>query len=133
MKQYFVVYLAVLGSYLLLDFIWLGLVSQASYQSAIGHLMREQIPVWPWVTFYSVYSAVVVRLVIQPIPPNGKARTAFINGVCLGLAAYGAYNMTNYAILESWPLSITVKDWAWGTFVTGVISLCGFGIKRILK
>jgi len=101
------------------------LVSQQSYQAAIGHLMRVDIPKWPWFTFYLVYSFVIVRLVVLPVRDSDALYKAFINGALFGLAAYGAYNLTNYAILESWPLSITFKDWAWGTFVSGVIASCG--------
>ena len=125
MKRHFQIYLIVLGSYLLLDFVWLGLVSQQSYQEAIGHLMREDIPKWPWITFYLVYSFVIVRLVVTPLRNTDPINKAFINGALFGLAAYGAYNLTNYAILESWPLTITFKDWAWGTFVSAIIATCG--------
>lgn len=130
MKRYLITYLIVLISYLVIDFIWLGLISQQSYQSAIGHLLREHYPKWPWVMFYLIYSAVVVRLVIAQLASDDHKRTAFLNGAILGLGAYGAYNLTNYAVLASWPLGITLKDWAWGTFITGLISLIGFAFHH---
>jgi uncharacterized membrane protein len=120
----FKTYLLVLATYLILDFVWLGLVSQASYESAIGHLMRESYPIWPWVTFYLLYSAVLTKLVVLPFASSG-IKAVFLNGCLFGAAAYGAYNLTNYAILATWPLDITVKDWLWGTFVSGVITLPG--------
>lgn len=125
MKRYTLSYLATLFSYLLLDYLWLGLVSQQAYQTAIGHLMRDDIPVWPWVTFYLIYAAVVVKIIIAVLPGQQPV-IAFVHGCLFGLAAYGAYNLTNYAILASWPLDITVKDWIWGAFVSGAISYCGY-------
>ena len=92
--------------------------------------MRESYPVWPWVVFYLLYAAVMLRLVVLPLPDNASPALAGFNGALLGVAAYGAYNMTNYAILASWPLSITLKDWAWGTFVSGAIALAGFLFQR---
>ncbi|MDM7862036.1 DUF2177 family protein [Alteromonas sp. ASW11-36] len=127
MKRYIFAYLATLLSYLLLDYIWLGLVSLQAYQAAIGHLMRDNFPVWPWAMFYLMYSAVVVKIIISVLPPNAAIRAA-LHGCLLGLAAYGAYNMTNYAILATWPIGITIKDWVWGTFVSGAISYCGYRV-----
>jgi uncharacterized membrane protein len=73
---------------------------------------------------------VVVRLVIAPLSSRDKIRQAFFNGALFGLAAYGTYNLTNYAVLASWPLDITLKDWAWGTFITGLISSLGFAFQH---
>jgi uncharacterized membrane protein len=126
MKLNALTYIVVLLTYLVLDYIWLGLVSQQSYQDAIGHMMRDEIPKWPWITFYLIYSLVIVRLVVLRPSESKALLPVFINGCLFGCAAYGAYNMTNYAILESWPLAITFKDWAWGTVVSGLISVSGF-------
>jgi uncharacterized membrane protein len=125
MKLNALTYMVVLLTYLVLDFIWLGLVSQQSYQESIGHLMRDEVPKWPWVTFYLIYSFVLVRLVVVRPYINNGLLPVFINGCLFGCAAYGAFNLTNYAILESWPLFITLKDWAWGTLVSGLISVSG--------
>ena len=37
-----------------------------------------------------------------------------------GLFAYGTYDLTNYATLRNWDLTLTAVDMAWGTFVSGV-------------
>lgn len=125
MKRFFIAYACVLVSYLVLDYLWLGHVSQQAYQEAIGHLMREDIPKWPWITFYLLYATVLTKIVVLPLNQH-QHKTAFVNGCLFGLAAYGAYNLTNYAILASWPLHITLTDWVWGTFVSGAIALCGY-------
>lgn len=123
-------YGVVLVTYLILDFIWLGLVSQQTYQDAIGHMMRDQIPKWPWVTVYLIYSFVLMHLVVLRPYENPKLLPVFINGCLFGCAAYGAYNLTNYATLESWPLAITLKDWIWGSVVSGLISVSGYIFYR---
>jgi uncharacterized membrane protein len=60
-------------------------------------------------------------LAVQPAIDSGKGwmQAALMGGV-LGLAAYGTYDLTNYATLKSWPLSITLIDLAWGTLVSAV-------------
>ncbi|MFT7217828.1 MAG: putative membrane protein [Paraglaciecola sp.] len=38
--------------------------------------------------------------------------------------------MTNYAILADWPLTISIKDWVWGTVVTGLSSWFSWKMVR---
>ncbi|GAC16725.1 DUF2177 family protein [Aliiglaciecola lipolytica] len=125
MKVFLIAYLGVAGCYLILDGIWLGLVAKNSYLEAMQGMLRESYPVLPWVTFYILYSAAAVYLVVLK-NLHSPGWQVFFDGAILGLAAYGAYNLTNYAILEGWPLGITLKDWAWGTFVTAASCWSGW-------
>lgn len=125
MKTWLITYLSILITYLILDGIWLGIIAKDTYTNAMQGLMRESYPVWPWVTFYLVYCVAIVVLVVEPNKAASLTRVIF-SGALLGAAAYGAYNLTNYAIIEGWPLSITLKDWAWGTFVTSVSCTIGW-------
>ena len=119
-----VAYLGILVTYIIADAIWLGLVSRSDYTASIGHLMRDDANVWPWIVFYIGYSACILRLAIFNGSTPSFARV-FTNAFTLGLASYGAYNLTNYAIIETWPLSITIKDWIWGTSVTTASAIAG--------
>ncbi|MBU2878823.1 DUF2177 family protein [Aliiglaciecola lipolytica] len=125
MKSFLVAYLGVAVCYLILDGIWLGLIAKNTYLEAMQGMLRESYPLMPWITFYLLYCAAAVYLVVLK---NQHAQwwQVFLDGAVLGAAAYGAYNLTNYAILEGWPLGITVKDWAWGTFVTAASCLSGW-------
>lgn len=130
MKQAVKAYIGSLLGFLLLDAIWLGLVAKNSYIQAMQGLMREDVHVWPWVVFYSLYCMAIVYLVILPRKENGHGRHVLAAGAVLGAAAYGAYNMTNYALLAGWPLGISLQDWAWGTVVTSLSSYCGWRLAR---
>lgn len=125
MKPVLIAYAATLLAFLILDGIWLGVIARDSYQQALKGLLRDAYPVAPWVTFYLTYCAVVVYLVIMP-RLDGSAVQVALAGAALGFAAYGAYNLTNYAILKGWPLAITIKDLLWGTCATSLISVAGF-------
>jgi uncharacterized membrane protein len=41
----------------------------------------------------------------------------------LGLIAYGTYDLTSLAIMNGWPVAVTIADMIWGTVLTGVT--CG--------
>lgn len=125
LKTMGIAYLGILLTYVVADAVWLGIVTRTDYTSSIGHLMRESVNLWPWLVFYIGYSACILRLAIL----NGSKPTylrVFINAFTLGLASYGAYNLTNYALLEAWPIGITLQDWIWGTSITTVSAMVGF-------
>lgn len=130
MKKAVMAYIGSLLGFLLLDAIWLGLVAKNSYIQAMQGLMREDVHVWPWVVFYSLYCMAIVYLVVLPRKDSDGGRFVLAAGAVLGAAAYGAYNMTNYALLAGWPLGISLQDWAWGTVVTSLSSYCGWRLAR---
>ena len=130
MKKAVMAYIGSLLGFLLLDAIWLGLVAKNSYIQAMQGLMREDVHVWPWVVFYSLYCMAIVYLVVLPRKDSDSGRPVLAAGAVLGAAAYGAYNMTNYALLAGWPLGISLQDWAWGTVVTSLSSYCGWRFVR---
>ena len=131
MKSGLATYMAVLVSYVSIDLIWLTLIAQQSYQNAIGHLMRDQFPIWSWVCFYLLYSLAITKLVVLNNNDGGSGdKSTIVNAGLFGAAAYGAYNFTNYTVLASWPLGISVKDWIWGITISIIISCIGVRVKR---
>lgn len=120
-------YIIVLVSYLSLDAVWLGLVSRGVYRAKIGHLMSDTINWGAAAIFYMLFAAGVVYFVVQPAVAEASMRTALLTalmrGAILGFLAYGTYDFTNFATLKSWPLSITLIDLAWGTFVIAAASV----------
>jgi uncharacterized membrane protein len=125
MKTNIITYLTLLVSLLIFDGIWLGLVAKGGYQQAMGHIMREQVIIWPWIVFYLLYPLAILSLVIQ-VQLSTQSRYYFLwRGFVLGAAAYGTYNLTNYALVVNWPLSITIKDWLWGVVLTSSCAMMG--------
>ncbi|MFQ3190159.1 MAG: putative membrane protein [Paraglaciecola sp.] len=125
MKTNIMTYLTLLLSLLIFDGIWLGLVAKDGYQLAMGHIMREQVIIWPWIVFYLFYPLAILLLVIQ-VQLSTQSRFYFLwRGFVLGAAAYGTYNLTNYALVVNWPLSITIKDWLWGAILTSSCAMVG--------
>ncbi len=114
-QHYIIATLCALVAYLILDGIWLGLIARDSYQSAMQGMLRTEYPIAPWVIFYVLYAFAIAHLVVVPNLNASSVTAVLFSGFILGLAAYGAYNLTNYAILKGWPLSITLKDLAWGS------------------
>lgn len=117
-------YVAVLAALAVLDGIWLGVISKDLYRREMGALMAESVRIAPVVAFYLLYPIAVVYLCLFT-PPQGFGG-ALLRGFVLGATAYGAYNMTNLAIIKGWPVGLTFIDWAWGSAVTAAVAAAGY-------
>ncbi len=120
---------SILIAFAILDAIWLGWLASGLYQSEMESLLRSQFITWPWLVFYLMYGFVTFVLAI--VPNREKPWFyASIDGALLGLASYGAYNLTNYSIIEGFTLTIMMTDWIWGIFLTSASATAGwFGFQ----
>lgn len=109
----------------LLDMLWLGIIAKGLYEENIGFLLRKAngnlSPNWLAATL--VYLAIVIGIIVFVIPKaNGNAFYGFLWGAVFGAVTYGVYDFTNYAIINAWPLKITLIDFFWGMALCGIIS-----------
>ena len=79
------------------------------------------------VAFYAAYVVGIVLFAIAPALRADSVATAFLYGALFGLFAYGTYDMTNYATLRHWSLTVSLVDMAWGAFLTGLSASVGCG------
>ena len=122
--QFAVAYGAVLIAVAMLDAIWLGLVAKDLYKREMGSLMAESVRTVPAVLFYLLYPLAVVYLGLFSAPAGwGEAMG---RSAVLGLAAYGAYNLTNLSVVRGWPVSLSLIDWTWGCVATAVAGTAGY-------
>ena len=116
---------AIFSCFALLDFVWLGIVADAWYQTEMAPLLRSQFITWPWVVFYVMYGLVVFVLTV--VANRDKPWFyAGIDGALLGMASYGAYNLTAYSIIEGFSFFIMAIDWVWGTCLTSASAMAGW-------
>lgn len=112
-------YLITLTVFTLIDLVWLLVISKRLYQEKIGHLMAEKVNLPAAAIFYLLYILALVFFVITPATEKSSVLYALGAGAFFGLVAYATYDLTNLATLKGWPVSLTVIDLAWGSFVTG--------------
>jgi uncharacterized membrane protein len=117
-------WLAAFVAMIVLDGIWLGLVAKGMYQSEMGSLMADPVRVVPIVAFYLLFPIALVYLALFNAPSGWL--DAIVRGAVLGLAAYGAYDLTNLAIVRDWPLRISMIDWAWGGVICAAGAAAGY-------
>jgi uncharacterized membrane protein len=134
MKTVIVSYLISLLSLFVIDGIWLATMSKSFYGKNLGALMSSTPQLLPALLFYLIYVAAAVVLVVLPaINNNTGLLTVFLTGALLGLAAYGTYDLTNQATIKDWPLVVTIVDLAWGSTLTGVVSVLAVYLTKLIK
>ena len=117
-------YGAALLALLVLDGLWLGLLAKDLYRREMGALMTDSVRIAPAVGFYVLYPAALVYLTMLSAPAGwGEAA---LRGAVLGLAAYGAYDLTNLAIVKGWPVSLTFIDLGWGAAITAASACAAY-------
>ncbi len=132
MKLFFTSYLSCLATLAFLDAIWLLLIAKPFYRKALQHLLAPETRWVPVILFYLVYAVGLSLLVVLPQSKlsSGTALSAFGYGALLGFVAYAAYDFTNLATLQRWPIAMSLVDLAWGTGMTGVACLVAFLVLK---
>jgi uncharacterized membrane protein len=116
----------------IMDAIWLGWIATEIYQTEMQGMLRSEYITWPWLVFYIMYCS--VTFVLTVVANRDKPWTyAAIDGALLGIASYGAYNLTCYSILDGFTLKIMLMDWSWGTFLTSSSAVAGWLGFQVLR
>ncbi len=131
MKTFYISFVSIILSMLILDGLWLGIMIKRFYQPQIGYLMGGSPKIIPAVLFYILYAICLAVFVTLPALQNHSSYLDVLSkGMLLGLMAYGTYDLTNHATLKDWPAMVTVVDMVWGAILTGTVSVISTYITR---
>jgi uncharacterized membrane protein len=130
-------FLIVLPAFLLLDFIWLGVLMKNYYSAELGDLARRSgeslSPRWgAAILVYVLIPAGLVAFVRPAMGADASILRAAVWGAAYGLVAYGVYDLTNLAVLEKWTVRMTVIDMAWGATICALSAAWMRGVERWL-
>jgi uncharacterized membrane protein len=123
-------YFGALAVVSVLDALWLGLIARDWLAAQLGELRREKVLIGPAAAFYLFYPAAVALLAVQPAAGAGWLSAAGL-GAVLGLAAFGAYDLTNWATLKNWPVPMSLVDIVWGALLTASAAAGGWWLARV--
>jgi uncharacterized membrane protein len=120
-------FVAALVTLVVLDLVWLTTVMGAIFRSTLGDVVLNRPRLIPAGMFYLIYAMGVTYFAI--IPSAGMTQ-ALVRGAAFGLVAYATYDLTNLSSLRAWTWSLSGIDIAWGTVMTGLSAMTGFGLVR---
>ena len=122
--RFVLAWVVVLVTVVALDAIWLGGLARDLYRREMSSLMADPVRVVPVALFYLLYPLALVYLVLGTAPAGRGA--ALRRSAVLGLAAYGAYDLTNMAVVRGWSVPLALADWAWGGIAATVAGAAGY-------
>lgn len=108
--------------FLCMDMVWLGVFAKQFYAQQIGNLLKTDVNWAAAGTFYMLFIIGLVALVILPAQEKQRWQSALRMGGLFGLVTYATYDLTNLAVAKDWPLTVTLVDLAWGTFVSAAVA-----------
>jgi uncharacterized membrane protein len=121
------VYGAILPVFLAIDFFWLGIVMSKFYKDELGVLARISngalTPVmWAAGIVYVLIPLGIVLFALPRVSAEHVVSSALFWGFLYGIVLYGVYDMTNYAIVSKWSLSMSIVDILWGGTINAVVT-----------
>jgi uncharacterized membrane protein len=128
--RFLAAYIAFLVAFGICDALWLGTMTSRLYRPVLGDLIVDHVRYWPAALFYFGFALGVIYFAVMPALREGSATTALLNGALIGLLAYATYDLTNYATLKPWNLTITIADLVYGTVAVGLCSWIAHGAVR---
>lgn len=123
------IYAIAFGIFLLIDAVWLGVISKNLYKNNIGHLMSENPKLLAALVFYMFFTAVMLYLAFLPGYNDRDLLKVVIYSALFGLVTYGTYDLTNYATLKDFPFKLVVIDMLWGMSITTATSVLTYLIS----
>jgi uncharacterized membrane protein len=122
LSAFFKLYAVAVVTFLVIDLTWLGVVARSFYQAQMGHLMRANVNWVAAVAFYLVFVCGIVVLAVWPAVERESLTYAVVLGALLGLVTYAAYDLTNLATLEGFPVTVALVDLVWGAALCATVS-----------
>ena len=126
--------LAAIGAvaFMVLDFVWLGLLMKNFYRNQLAPIARLAdggiAPNWP--AAFVVYVLLGAGIALFVIPRASTVSSASAFGALFGLVVYGVYDFTNYATLRQWPFVLTLADVAWGAVASAAAAMVVWTVNR---
>ena len=121
------VYLTLIPMFLIIDFLWLGVLMSKFYKTELGPLARLEgdalAPViWAAAVVYVLIPLGIVLFVLPRVSPDNVVASSLMWGFIYGIVLYGVYDMTNYSLVSRWSLRMSLVDILWGGSINAVAS-----------
>jgi len=122
-------YLTSLIAFIVIDGVWLGLISPRFYRSQIGHLMKPEADLKVATLFYLLFLIGLNIFVIGP-QQDRPLLTVAGYGALFGLITYATFDLTSVAVFKDFPYLVALVDLIWGATLCAVISVITVWMTR---
>jgi len=124
------VYGVALSVFLVVDLVWIGFIARTFYQDQLGFILASS-PNWiAAIIFYLMFVAGLLFFVVIPGLKNNGLKESLFRAALFGILTYGTYDLTNLALIEGWPVLVTVVDIIWGMVLSVIVCLVSVKLGR---
>jgi len=75
--------------------------------------------------FYVLFIAGLVYFILTGVEEKELGKV-LLTGAIFGFMTYATYDLTNLATLKDWPITVTIVDLIWGTFLSTSVTLISY-------
>ena len=125
--------LTIFISIIILDYIWLGLITKKFIIKQFGSLVKVKDGAFQIKLVVGLITWFVIALgcYIFAVSPSSTLGKTAIMGATFGFISYAIYDLTNLTFIHKYPVKFVFVDIAWGTFLCAVISTAGFLVRNL--
>lgn len=121
------IYLSIVPLFFIIDYLWLAIIMNRFYIDELGPLARARdhsfAPVtWAALLVYILIPLGIVIFVLPLLRGDDPALHPLVAGFLYGVILYGVYDMTNYSLINNWPLRLSLVDILWGGAINAVVT-----------
>jgi len=118
-------------SIIILDYIWLGILTKKFIIDQFGSLIsvkegsiQTKLPAG-----LLAWLAITAGAYLFAVAPSATVGKAALMGAAFGFISYAIYDLTNLTFITNYPVKFVFVDIAWGTFLCSAISSVGFFVR----
>ena len=120
--------LTIAATMLIMDTLWLGLISKKFIQKQLGNKLKNPIN---FKAATLVYILLVTGIYLFVLNNNFATTTptTILLGALFGFIIYGIYDFTNLSTLKNWPIKLVLVDILWGAIIGATSTLAAILVK----
>ncbi len=107
-----------LAIFLILDFVWLGLIAKQIYSRYLGPKMIKKPNYLAAFSFYIIFVIGLMVFVIVPSLNLKDLNHLLVYAPLYGLVTYATFDLTSEAVFKDWPTAISIIDILWGIILS---------------
>lgn len=124
--KYLLLFLLTTFIFFAIDMLWLGVIARNFYREKLSFIFTGEVNWAAALIFYFIYIIGILYFAVVPGFEHHDWKTVLFNGAFLGFLCYATYDLTNMATIRQWPLTVVLVDIAWGTVLTGSVSVLAY-------
>ena len=118
---------------IILDYVWLGLITKKFIIEQFGSLVKVENGSIQIKLLVGVITWFIIALgvFIFAVNPSNSLTQTLMLGATFGFVCYSIYDLTNLTFIVNYPIKFVFVDIVWGTFICSAAAIVGYYIKGL--